>query len=53
LFYAISRGYARIVSIASAKVGFIEPMLALAVTKLPKGPVWSYELKSMAIARSV
>jgi ATP-dependent DNA ligase len=24
---------------------FIEPMLALAATKLPEGPVWSYELK--------
>jgi bifunctional non-homologous end joining protein LigD len=33
------------VSIAKAKVGFIEPMLALAVTKLPEGPVWAYELK--------
>jgi bifunctional non-homologous end joining protein LigD len=28
-----------------AKIGFVEPMLALAVTKLPEGPVWSYELK--------
>jgi len=45
LFYAISAGYARIVSIAKAKVGFIEPMLALAVTKLPEGPAWAYELK--------
>jgi bifunctional non-homologous end joining protein LigD len=26
-------------------VGFIEPMLALAVTKLPEGPAWTYELK--------
>jgi bifunctional non-homologous end joining protein LigD len=33
------------VSIARAKVEFIEPMLALAVTKLPEGPAWSYELK--------
>jgi hypothetical protein len=32
LCYAISRGYARIVSIAKAKVGFIKPMLAAAVT---------------------
>ena len=32
-------------SIAKAKVGFIEPMLAVAVTKLPEGPAWSYELK--------
>jgi len=30
---------------ARAKVEFIEPMLALAVTKLPEGPTWSYELK--------
>jgi ATP-dependent DNA ligase len=30
-----------------AKVEFIEPipMLALAVTKLPEGPAWSYERK--------
>src|ERR1700720_3209137 len=27
------------------RVGFIEPMLALAATKLPVGPAWSYELK--------
>ena len=27
------------------RVGFIEPMLAVAVTKLPEGPAWSYELK--------
>ena len=27
------------------KVGFVEPMLALAVTKLPEGAAWSYELK--------
>ena len=26
-------------------VGFIEPMLAVAVTKLPEGAAWSYELK--------
>jgi ATP-dependent DNA ligase len=32
-------------SIAKAKSGFIEPMLALAVTKLPEGVAWSYELK--------
>jgi hypothetical protein len=30
------------VIIAKAKVGFIEPMLALAVTKLPEGPAWTY-----------
>jgi ATP-dependent DNA ligase len=40
-----SGDYARIVSIAKAKVGFVEPILALAVTKLPEGPAWSYELK--------
>jgi len=28
-----------------AKIGFVEPMLALPVTKLPEGPGWSYELK--------
>jgi ATP-dependent DNA ligase len=33
------------VSIAKGKVAFIEPMLALAVTKLPEGPAWAYELK--------
>jgi hypothetical protein len=27
------------------KVGFIELMLALAVTKLPEGGAWSYELE--------
>jgi ATP-dependent DNA ligase len=31
--------------IEKSRVGFIEPMLALAVTKLPEGPAWSYELK--------
>jgi bifunctional non-homologous end joining protein LigD len=30
---------------AKAKVGFVEPILALAVTKLPEGPAGSYELK--------
>jgi bifunctional non-homologous end joining protein LigD len=28
-----------------AKFGFIEPMLSLAVAKLPEGAAWSYELK--------
>jgi len=28
------------------KIGFIEPMLALALRKLHEGPPWSYELKS-------
>jgi ATP-dependent DNA ligase len=27
------------------KFGFVEPMLSLAVAKLPEGPAWSYELK--------
>jgi hypothetical protein len=45
LYYAISGGYARIVSIAKAKVGFIEPMLALAVAKLPGG--WRLKESSM------
>jgi bifunctional non-homologous end joining protein LigD len=29
----------------NGRVVFIEPMLALAVRKLPEGPAWSYELK--------
>jgi bifunctional non-homologous end joining protein LigD len=33
------------VNIAKGRVGFIEPMLAVAVTKLPEGPAWTYELK--------
>jgi ATP dependent DNA ligase domain len=28
-----------------SRVGFIEPMLTVAVTKLPEGPTWQYELK--------
>jgi ATP-dependent DNA ligase len=28
-----------------SRIGFVEPMLAVAVTKLPEGPAWSYELK--------
>jgi hypothetical protein len=35
-----------------AKIGFIELMLALAVTKLHEGPAWSYELNSTAVERS-
>jgi hypothetical protein len=35
------------------EVGFIEPMLALPVTKLPEGPARSYELKFDEFARSV
>ena len=45
MYVGFSGDYARIVSIEKAKVGFIEPMLAVAVTKLPEGPAWSYELK--------
>jgi hypothetical protein len=33
------------VNCAKGKVGFVEPMLALAVTKLPERPAWTYELK--------
>ena len=43
-FFAIAGGHGRIVNIAKAKVGFIEPMLAWAVTKLLQEPR-SYELK--------
>ena len=32
-------------NIAKGKARFIEPMLALAVTKLPGGLAWAYELK--------
>jgi bifunctional non-homologous end joining protein LigD len=27
------------------RVGFFDPILALAVAKLPEGPAWTYELK--------
>ena len=40
------------VSIARGKVGFIEPMLSLAVTKLPEGAAWAYELKFDGYLRS-
>jgi ATP-dependent DNA ligase len=33
------------VKIEKSRLAFTEPMLALAVTKLPEGPAWSYELK--------
>jgi DNA ligase D-like protein (predicted ligase) len=33
------------VKIEKGRVGFVEPMLAVAVTKLPEGPAWTYELK--------
>ena len=29
----------------STQVSFIDPMLCLAVNKLPEGPAWQYELK--------
>jgi ATP-dependent DNA ligase len=45
LYVGFLCGYARNVRIAKGKVGFIEPMLALAVTKLLEGSAWSYELK--------
>jgi bifunctional non-homologous end joining protein LigD len=32
-------------ALASAKACFIEPMLCLAVPKLPEGPAWQYEVK--------
>ena len=32
-------------STAPTKAGFIEPMLCLAVEKLPEGPAWQYEVK--------
>jgi len=30
---------------AVSTVRFVEPMLGLAVSKLPEGPEWAYELK--------
>jgi ATP-dependent DNA ligase len=35
----------RKVKTEKGRVGFIEPLLAVAVTKLPEGPAWAYELK--------
>jgi hypothetical protein len=32
-------------SIPEGKIVLIEPMLALAVSKLPEGAAWAYELK--------
>jgi ATP-dependent DNA ligase len=43
--YLANSGSKRPEDSVKAKIGFIEPMLALAVTKLPEGPDWSYELK--------
>ena len=34
----------------AVRAGFIEPMLCLAVDKLPEGPGWQYELKLDAYA---
>jgi hypothetical protein len=44
-------GYVVTLKIEKGRIGFIEPMLALAVTKLPEGPAWSYELNSTAVER--
>jgi len=38
------------VSLAKDRVRFIEPRLALAVSKHPEGAAWSYELKFDGIA---
>jgi ATP-dependent DNA ligase len=38
-------GSERSESSVETKVGFVEPMLSLPVTKLQEGPAWSYELK--------
>ena len=32
-------------SLSRREAGFIEPMECLAVTKLPEGPDWTYEIK--------
>jgi hypothetical protein len=54
LSVGISGDYARIVSIAKARLGFIEPMLALAVTKLPEGQALDVRTQiRQSIARSV
>jgi ATP-dependent DNA ligase len=42
---AFEDDYGRMVNIARGKIRFIEPMLSVAVTKLPEGPSWTYELK--------
>jgi ATP-dependent DNA ligase len=43
--YLADSGSKRPEDSVKAKIGFVEPMLALAVTKLPEGPTWPYELK--------
>jgi ATP-dependent DNA ligase len=40
-----SGDYARVVIVAKGKLGFVKPMLAVAVNRLPEGQAWSYELK--------
>jgi ATP-dependent DNA ligase len=40
-----SGDYAQVVIVAKGKVGFVKPMLAVAVNRLPEGQAWSYELK--------
>jgi len=37
-------------TLMAAKAAFIEPMLLLHTEKLPEGPEWLVELKSMVIA---
>jgi len=38
-------GYVVTLKIEKGRIGFVEPMLAVAVTKLPEGAAWAYELK--------
>src|SRR6266851_5862585 len=40
----VNRNQPEVASIG-AKAGFFEPMLCLAVEKLPEGPAWQYEVK--------
>src|SRR5260370_9538149 len=40
----VNRKQSEVASIG-AKAGFFEPMLCLAVEKLPEGPAWQYEVK--------
>lgn len=37
--------YVVTLKIEKGRIGFVEPMLAVAVTKLPEGAAWAYELK--------
>src|SRR6267154_4762828 len=43
--YLANSGSKRPENSMKAKIGFVEPMLSLAVAKLPEGAAWSYELK--------